>query len=614
MKKITSTGVALAFFVIANAQTTRYQDKIFVASQIEKSTVKYSSALNEDGVNVDLYCDVYQPRQSLDTCTKRPAIIFVHGGGFEGGSKSDGSVVTRAKQWFAFRGYVAVSIDYRLTSAVRDPIAQQGIAMTDVTDAQAAVRFLRQNFSAYHIDSNKIGMYGSSAGAIISLMTGISSELATTMGSVYDLPQPMNTSNPHHSSWVKTCFSEAGLIYDDYRAANLDPADAPSFYDFHGKLDSTVSFTTAEATKDDIIATGLEFGYHYYDNLGHLEFPTDDLESESVQHFYDNLVSNVTNPGVFYADADKDGYGDPEETAIAEIAPAGFVGNNTDCNDANANVHPGATDVCNAIDDNCNGITDENAITATISPANSSTACNGTPVTLTANTGTAISYQWKKGSVAISGATNSTFTTTIANTYKVTETNSYGCSSTSASTTISIGRAPNATVTPLSNLDICKTGSVVLQATNNPANKYQWIKGNNNIAGATNQTYTASSTGTYKVTVTNTGGCSKTSSGVTVTNSCKDDVTDQQMESNVTIYPNPATGKFTVEVLNGEPSGSPVSLEIVNIVGEKIYAATIDLESDTKQEITLPYDAPKGIYVVRVNLGNEIISRQLVYH
>src|SRR5438132_5704829 len=61
----------------------------------------------------------------------------------------------------------------------------------------------------------------------------------------------------------------------------------------------------------------------------------------------------------FYADADGDGYGNANVTTLACSAPSGYVSNSTDCNDANAAVHPGATEVCNGIDDNCNGQIDE---------------------------------------------------------------------------------------------------------------------------------------------------------------------------------------------------------------------------------------------------------------
>ena len=63
---------------------------------------------------------------------------------------------------------------------------------------------------------------------------------------------------------------------------------------------------------------------------------------------------------VFYKDADGDGYGNPALTVNGCTPPAGYVSDNGDCNDNNANIHPGAIEICdNHIDDNCNGIIDE---------------------------------------------------------------------------------------------------------------------------------------------------------------------------------------------------------------------------------------------------------------
>lgn len=61
----------------------------------------------------------------------------------------------------------------------------------------------------------------------------------------------------------------------------------------------------------------------------------------------------------YYADADADGYGSPFVTTQACTLPSGFSTNNTDCNDSAASINPGATEICDSIDNNCNGSTDE---------------------------------------------------------------------------------------------------------------------------------------------------------------------------------------------------------------------------------------------------------------
>ena len=69
----------------------------------------------------------------------------------------------------------------------------------------------------------------------------------------------------------------------------------------------------------------------------------------------------TVNPNVtYYQDADNDSYGNFANSQVSCFgAPVGYVVDNTDCNDANAGVNPGATEVCNSIDDDCDGSTDE---------------------------------------------------------------------------------------------------------------------------------------------------------------------------------------------------------------------------------------------------------------
>jgi hypothetical protein len=63
----------------------------------------------------------------------------------------------------------------------------------------------------------------------------------------------------------------------------------------------------------------------------------------------------------FYADGDDDGYGDASDTTEACEAPEGYVANSTDCDDGEPAANPGETEVCDGIDNNCNGTADEDS-------------------------------------------------------------------------------------------------------------------------------------------------------------------------------------------------------------------------------------------------------------
>jgi hypothetical protein len=62
-----------------------------------------------------------------------------------------------------------------------------------------------------------------------------------------------------------------------------------------------------------------------------------------------------------YNDADGDGFGDPGQSSPScdGSAPAGYVADFTDCNDAAANAHPGAAEICDGFDNDCNGLVDD---------------------------------------------------------------------------------------------------------------------------------------------------------------------------------------------------------------------------------------------------------------
>ena len=74
---------------------------------------------------------------------------------------------------------------------------------------------------------------------------------------------------------------------------------------------------------------------------------------------------------MWYADGDGDGFGDPEVSTVACEAGSGQVGDDTDCDDADAGVYPGALETCDDLDQDCDGQVDEDACEADEPPKTS---------------------------------------------------------------------------------------------------------------------------------------------------------------------------------------------------------------------------------------------------
>ncbi|MEE2886255.1 MAG: alpha/beta hydrolase, partial [Planctomycetota bacterium] len=150
------------------AQQSRYRDTLFHVLTVRDVT--YGSALSiKTNQMMDLKMDVYTP--TGDPASDRPAVVLVHGGGFTSGSKTHAYLGPLGRA-LASRGYVAVSIDYRLRPSSPTSYADR---LPAIYDLKAAIRYLRRNARRLGIDVERIACLGSSAGAYMCLETAYGS-------------------------------------------------------------------------------------------------------------------------------------------------------------------------------------------------------------------------------------------------------------------------------------------------------------------------------------------------------------------------------------------------------------------------------------------------------
>jgi len=84
----------------------------------------------------------------------------------------------------------------------------------------------------------------------------------------------------------------------------------------------------------------------------------DTVDNDCDGHI-DDADTDVTGQSTWYYDGDADGYGLSSSSTVACYQPSSYVGNASDCNDGNSAVSPAATEICNSIDDDCDGYTDD---------------------------------------------------------------------------------------------------------------------------------------------------------------------------------------------------------------------------------------------------------------
>jgi len=221
------------------------EDTLFLQDDVRLEVdLEYGRAVDWLGDTVSLKLDVYYPDPALDTAALRPVILYLHGGGFHAGSKSN----QKGREWaisFVRRGYVFVAADYRLGwPAVDSCAADTSLYMRAVyratQDVRAAYRWMVEFSESWAMDTNQIVLLGTSAGSGAAMFATYSVEgdlgayLSEELG-------PLDGSGNEY----RHAFNPVAIVTKSAALDNLEVLSRRNIPHlmFHGTCDLTVPYT-----------------------------------------------------------------------------------------------------------------------------------------------------------------------------------------------------------------------------------------------------------------------------------------------------------------------------------------------------------------------------------
>ena len=257
--------------VTAGRGPVRYLNPIFEKVEIKRD-ITFGEAINNDGKAEKLLLDAYTPAGDIQR--GRPVILWIHGGGFRYGNDKSQSYIVNMATEFAKRGYVCISINYRVRNNPNDD--KQGTIANALEDAMSALNWLRNNRKELKIDKSKIIVGGGSAGGMLAV----------------NLCYKDNTAS---EKWDKRGI--IGLVNlwgspdESYNVSKVDKNDPPTII-VHGTADQAVSYVNSEKLIKQLEINKVKHELITIDGAGHT--PTSHMNEfiKDIANFLYDLISD----------------------------------------------------------------------------------------------------------------------------------------------------------------------------------------------------------------------------------------------------------------------------------------------------------------------------------
>lgn len=303
MKKYLLLLLQLAWVSLSLAQSSgeRYKDDLFPGS--DTTTLQYGSNINYLNLSENLLLDIYQPK--TDSAKKRAAIFFVHGGGFRNGHRNDPAIMEFCGK-LAKKGYVVISIDYRLGQASDSDADLSASIVRAIQDLNAAIRFTKAIAENIGIDSNLIFISGASAGGITSLCKAFLKidSTANKLGVFSESDLEGNTNQLTNSSKVFAVYSMWGAVFDtawitsnDIPVAcvhSTDDTTVPYISGFNKRNGNFLlygSYSVNQRAKNIGLLTSLHSYNSSKHDLGLKVAPYKDTTVQLMSNFFYNIIT-----------------------------------------------------------------------------------------------------------------------------------------------------------------------------------------------------------------------------------------------------------------------------------------------------------------------------------